>query len=63
MSAPEKFLDLTITEMHSIPNDTLQAIHARALCNHFTTMVERVPVLARLAEEQNIHAARNSERT
>jgi hypothetical protein len=61
MSVPEKFLDLTITEMHSIPNETLQAIHAQALCNHFKTMVERVPVLARLAEEQNIHEVREIE--
>src|SRR5258708_27293847 len=53
-AAPEKFLDLTITEMHSIPNGTLQEIHARALSAHFTAMVERVPVLALLAEEQHI---------
>jgi hypothetical protein len=57
-AAPEKFLDLTITEMHSIPNGTLQEIHTRALSEHFTTMVERVPVLALLAEEQHIHQVR-----
>ena len=54
-AAPEKFLDLTITQMHSIANDTLQEIHTQALRDHFKTMVERVPVLMRLAEEQNIH--------
>src|ERR1700722_10037381 len=57
-AAPEKFLDLTITEMHSIPNGTLQEIHTRALSEHFTAMVERVPVLALLAEEQHIHQVR-----
>src|SRR5580698_752578 len=53
--APEKFLDLTITEMHSIPHGTLQEIHTRALSDHFAAMVQRVPVLAKLADEQRIH--------
>jgi hypothetical protein len=53
-AAPEKFLDLTITAMHSIPIVTLQEIHTRALSAHFTAMVERVPVLALLAEEQHV---------
>ena len=53
--APEKFLDLTITEMHSIPHGTLQEIHTRALGDHFSAMVQRVPVLAKLADEQRIH--------
>jgi hypothetical protein len=56
--APEKFLNLTITEMHSIPNDTIQQIHTEGLRNHFNTMVARVPVLAKLAEEQNVHEIR-----
>ena len=53
--APEKFLDLSITQMHSIPHGTLQQIHTRALSGHFATMVQRVPVLAKLADEQRIH--------
>jgi hypothetical protein len=40
--AAEKFLDLTITEMHSIPHGTLQEIHTRALSDHFAAMVQRV---------------------
>jgi hypothetical protein len=54
VKAPERFLDLSITEMHSIPDHTLQEIHTRALGGHFAAMVERVPVLAKLADEQGI---------
>jgi hypothetical protein len=54
VKAPERFLDLSITEMHSIPDHTLQEIHTRALSGHFAAMVERVPVLAKLADEQGI---------
>lgn len=54
INAPERFLDLSITEMHSIPNRTLEEIHTRALGSHFAAMVERVPVLSKLADEQDI---------
>jgi hypothetical protein len=54
IAAPERFLDLTITEMHSIPDATLQEIHLRALHNQFAAMVDRVPGLQRLAEDQGI---------
>jgi hypothetical protein len=43
IAAPERFLDLTITEMHSIPDATLQEIHLRALHNQFAAMVSGSP--------------------
>lgn len=56
--APEKFLDLSISEMHSIPDDDLVKIHTHALRRRFNTMVERVPVLQRLAADQAIDEIR-----
>ena len=54
-AAPERFLDLTITQMHSVPGDTLEEIHLQALHKHFRKMVALVPALTRLAEDQGIH--------
>jgi len=59
IDAPERFVDLTITQMHSIPNDALQEIQLGALRNHFRSMVESVPVLSRLAEDQGINDIRD----
>jgi hypothetical protein len=59
IDAPERFLDLTITQMHSIPHESLQEIQLAALRNHFRAMVDSVPVLSRLAEDQGIGEIRD----
>src|SRR5258708_36174778 len=59
IAAPERFVDLSITQMHSIPQDALQEIQLQALRNHFRAILPTVPVLSRLAEDQNIHEIRD----
>jgi hypothetical protein len=52
--APERVLDMTITEMHSIPQPAIEEIQLEGLQQHFRSLVDRVPVLSRFAEDQQV---------
>lgn len=54
IAAPERSLDLSITEQHSMSWEDIQTFHLGALQNHFAVMAEGVSALRRLAEEQDI---------
>jgi hypothetical protein len=53
---PERYPDLSVTQQYSIPYETVMDIQLAVLKERFSTLVHRVPVLAKLAESQRISA-------
>ena len=51
---PLKFFDMSYTKMQSVPRDTLEALQTEALIQRFDDRRERIPMLTKLAERQNI---------
>lgn len=59
--APEAILELSIQDQHSIAYAEVQTIQLAAARKRFGELVERIPMLARLAEEQGISEIRRIE--
>jgi hypothetical protein len=53
---PEGYADLSVTQQYSIPYETVMDIQLAVLKQRFSTLVHRVPVLAKLAESQRVSA-------
>jgi hypothetical protein len=53
-TSPEQWMWLSWTDSFSMPRDVVEDIQLAGLRARFTAMVERLPVIARLAEMQNI---------
>jgi len=60
-AAPERMLELTSTAAFSLPVEAIADYQITALQKRFRDLVPRVPVLARLADEQGIGAIRRTE--
>lgn len=53
---PALFWDLSVTGMYEIPLEELHEIQRSALINRFQQLVDKIPMVRRLADNQNIHA-------
>jgi len=51
---PVNFFDMSYTKMQSVPRDTLQALQTEALKMRFEYGRDRIPMLTKLADKQNI---------
>jgi hypothetical protein len=52
---PETWMWASFTDAYCVPADQVAEIQLAALRNRFAYMVERIPILANLAEEQGLH--------
>src|SRR5690349_19027734 len=60
-SRPEQIIALTTAEMYAIPLGTQRALQLEGAQLRFDTLVQAIPVLKRLAEEQGIGRIRRLE--
>ncbi|MCB1687336.1 MAG: hypothetical protein KDI33_02570, partial [Halioglobus sp.] len=51
---PLAFFDMSYTKMHSVPRDILQALQTEALKQRFHYCRDRIPMLTKLADRQDI---------
>jgi hypothetical protein len=56
MNHPIEFFGYSVTNMHSIPRDSLEELQAKALSLRFEQQKELIPALARLADGQGIRS-------
>jgi len=59
--APERIIDLTQNEVYAIPLGEQSALQLTGARKRFGELVERIPILNRLAEEQGIREIRSLE--
>jgi hypothetical protein len=59
--APERIIDLTQDEVYAIPLGEQRALQLNGARKRFGELVERIPILNRLAEEQGIREIRSLE--
>jgi len=52
--APERIIRLSNNEMHGIPLEDQRDLHLRAARRKFDELIDKVPILAKLAEEQGV---------
>lgn len=52
--APERIIELSMNEMYGIPREEQAAIQLKGARKRFGELVEKIPMLTRLAEEQGI---------
>jgi hypothetical protein len=57
-AAPERIIDLTQDEVYAIPFAEQRRLQLEGARTRFGELVERIPILTRLAEEQGINAIR-----
>lgn len=56
---PDRFWDLSVTELYSIPLGEVHEIQRQALANRFADLIDRVPMVKKLAGGQSITAIEN----